>query len=153
MSIGEYKIEHHQDFSKPLSETYSVEFEGLDSLNMNRIYFNPFIFDKWSENPFKSNERLFPVDFGAPLSYTHTLNLEYPDSYHVAALPEKVALALPDDGGSFIFDIQNIGNHIIMRSVLKTNRYIYNSDEYHALREIFARIVQLHKTDIVLQKK
>ena len=153
MSIGEYKIENRQDVGKPLMETYNVEFERFDSLGMNRIYFNPFIFDRWSENPFKSNERLYPVDFGAPLSYTFTLNFEYPDSYHVVSLPEKVALALPNNGGSFVFDIQNTGSYIIMRSVLKTNNYVYNSDEYHALREIFARIVQLHKTDIVLQKK
>ena len=152
MSIGEYQIENRQDLSKPLMETYSVEFERFDSLGMDRIYFNPFIFDKWTENPFKSNERLYPVDFGAPLSYTHTLSFEFPDNYSVVALPEKVSLALPDNGGSFAFDIQNIGNSITMRSVLKTNTYVYNSDDYHALREIFARIVQLHKTDIVLQK-
>ncbi len=152
MSIKEFKIENRQDVTKPLSETYNVQFEGFDSLGMTRIYFNPFIFDKWTENPFKSKERLYPVDFGAPLSYTYTLNFEYPANYLVVELPEKVALALPDNGGSFTFDIQNVGNRISMRSVLKTNRYTYNSDEYHALREIFARIVQLNKTDIVLQK-
>ena len=153
MSIKDFNIENRMDITKPIVETYKVEFEGFDGLGMNRIYFNPFIFDKWTQNPFKSSERLYPVDFGAPLSYTHTLNFEYPDNYHVVELPEKVALALPNNGGSFIFDIQNTGNQIVMRSTLKTNRYVYNSDEYHALREIFARIVQLHKTDIVLQKK
>ena len=152
MSIGEYKIENRQDVGKSLSETYSVKFEKFDSLGMNRIYFNPFIFDRWSENPFKSNERLYPVDFGAPLSYTYTLNFKYPASYRVVALPEKVTLGLPQNGGSFTFDVQDTDHHIMLRSILKTNRYIYNSDEYHALREIFARIVQLHKTDIVLQK-
>jgi len=152
ITIGEYKIENRQDLSKPLMESYSVEFDGFDNLNVNRIYFNPFIFDKWTENPFKSNERLYPVDFGAPLSYTHTLSLEYPESYRVVSLPERVSLALPDNGGSFMFDIQTAGNIVTMRSVLKTNNYIYNSNDYHALREIFARIVQLHKTDIVFEK-
>jgi len=152
MSIKEFTIENRMDVTKPVTETYKVEFEGFDSLSMNRIYFNPFIFDKWTENPFKSEERFYPVDFGAPLSYTYTLNFEYPDNYHVVELPEKVALALYNNGGSFTFDIQSFGNNIVMRSTLKTSRYTYNSDEYHALREIFARIVQLHKTDIVLQK-
>ena len=152
MSIRDFKIENRLDVTQPLSETYSVVFERFDSLNMNRIYFNPFIFDKWMENPFKSDERLYPVDFGAPLSYTYTLNFECPENFSVVALPEKVALALPDNGGNFSFDIQNEGKFISMRSMLKTNRYIYNSDEYHALRELFARIVQLHNTDIVLQK-
>jgi len=151
MSIKDYTIENRRDVMKPIVETYKVKFEGFDSLSMNRIYFNPFIFDQWTENPFKSEERLYPVDFGAPLSYTYTLNFEYPANYQLVELPEKVALVLPDNGGNFMFDIQNVNNTIIMRSTLKTNRYIYNSDEYHALREIFARIVQLHKTDIVLQ--
>ena len=151
MLIKDFKIENRTDVAKPVIETYNIEFDGFDDRSINRIYFNPFIFDKWNENPFKSSERLYPVDFGAPLSYTYTLNFEYPNDYRVVELPEKVAVALPDNGGSFVFDIQNIGNIIIMRSSLKTNRYIYNSDEYHALREVFARIVQLHKTDIVLQ--
>ena len=152
ISIGEFKIENRQDINESLSETYSVEFEKLDSLGINRIYFNPFIFDKWTENPLKSNTRLYPVDFGAPLSYTYTLNLDYPDSYQVVALPGRINLKLPKDGGSFTFEIQNTNNQIVLRSTLKTNRYIYNSDEYHNLRELFARIVQLHKTDIVFQK-
>ena len=153
MSIKDFKIENRYDVTQSLMEKYSVQFESFDSLGMNRIYFNPFIFDKWTENPFKSSERLYPVDFGAPLSYTYTLIFEYPDHYQVMALPEKVTLALPDNGGSFTFDVQNDGNRITMRSLLKTSRYIYNSDEYHALREIFARIVQLHKTDVVLERR
>ena len=152
MSIRDFKIENRNDLTKPISEIYNLEFEGFDSLGMNRIYFNPFIFDKWAENPLKSKERLYPVDFGAPLSYTYTLTFEYPDNYSVVELPEKVALTLADNGGSFVFDTQNFKNGVIMRSTFKTNHYVYNSDDYHALREIFARIVQLHKTDIVLQK-
>ncbi len=153
MSIKDFKIENRKDVSKPIMEKYNVEFEGFDSLNMNRIYFNPFIFDKWTENPFKSKERLYPVDFGAPLSYTYVLNFEYPENYRILDLPAKVSLALPDNDGTFNFDIQNERNRVTMRSTLKTSRYTYDSNEYHALREIFARIVQLHKTDIVLQKE
>ncbi len=152
MSIKDFKVENRSDVTKPVAETYNVEFEGFDSLGMNRIYFNPFIFDKWTENPFKSKDRLYPVDFGAPLSYSNTFIFEYPAEYRVTELPEKFTLMLPDKSGSFTFDIQNAGNSIMIRSSLKTNRYVYNSDEYHALREIFARIVQLHKADIVLQK-
>ena len=152
MSINEFRIENRYDVTKPLSETYSVVFAGFDSLNVERIYFNPFILGRWAENPFKSDERLYPVDFGAPLSYSYTFSFEYPSNYSIETVPDKIALALPDDGGSFIFETQIDANQISMRSMLKTNRYIYNSNEYFALREVFAQIVQLHKTYIVLQK-
>jgi hypothetical protein len=45
----------------------------------NRIYFNPFIFDRKLNNPFKASQRLYPVDFGAPEENTLLFTLELPD--------------------------------------------------------------------------
>ncbi|MCL2074159.1 MAG: DUF3857 domain-containing protein [Marinilabiliaceae bacterium] len=153
MRIKDYKIENKNDFTKPLVEYYNVIFENFDTLNMDRIYFNPFIFNKWNENPFKSKERLFPVDFGAPINTSFTLSLEIPSDYEIVDIPSSKSLALPNQGGNFSYDYQINGNHISLRTSFKTNYYLYSSDEYHYIKELFNQVIQLQKSDIVLIKK
>ena len=151
ISIKEFEIEDRQDITKPLKESYVVNFQAYDSLsNQGNLYFNPFLFVKWNENPFKSDDRMYPVDFGAPMSSTYTFSFEYPETYKVVELPKKMSLMMPGKTCSVVFDIQNDSNVINMVFRFNTTRYVYEADDYHSLKQIFARIVQLQKTDIVL---
>jgi hypothetical protein len=151
ISIKEFEIEDRQDVTMPLKESYVVDFQAYDSLtNKGNLYFNPFLFVQWSENPFKSDNRLYPVDFGAPMSYSYTFSFEYPDTYKVLELPKKMSLTIPDKTCSVVFDIQNESNRINMVFKFNTTRYIYEAKDYSTLKQIFANIVQLQKTDIVL---
>ena len=151
ISIKEFKIEDRQDVTKSLKELYVIDFQAYDSLaNQGNLYFNPFLFVKWDENPFKSDNRMFPVDFGAPMSYSYTFSFEYPETYKVVELPKKMSLTMPDKTCTVVFDIQNESNLINMVFKFNTTRYVYEADDYSRLKQIFARIVQLQKTDIVL---
>jgi hypothetical protein len=50
----------------PLGEMYEVEIDVFDNLNHNhdRLPLTPLLFDRYVTNPFKLEERNFPVDLG-----------------------------------------------------------------------------------------
>jgi len=152
VTITNYKIENVDDFMKPMVVTLEVEMDG-SGIGTDNFLFNPFIIDRWDGNPFKSSERLYPVDFGAPIEEIIVLSLEYPVAYEIAELPVKVGLALPDAGGRYLFNVQNNGNTLTMNSSLLISKTLFTSNEYHFLKELFARVVATQQTDLLFKKK
>jgi hypothetical protein len=150
--ISNYANENLKDISKPFIEKLEIEF-AQNETKPKQIYFNPFLKDKWTENPFKSTERSFPVDFGAPLQQVLSVTIQLPENYEVDDFPKSVSLALPGDGGKFVFAASRTGNMITLRNSLSLNKAIYNSLEYHYLKELIERVVQLHQTDLVFLSK
>jgi hypothetical protein len=151
-TVTNYKIENATDPLKPLSVTFEVEI-GNDLGTPTAQLLNLFMFDRWEKNPFRSSDRLYPVDFGVPMEEVVSLTLEYPAGYEVDELPNKVGLTLPGGGGRYMFTIQNASNTLSMYSALTINKPVFSSEEYHYLKELFSHVVATQQTDLVLKKK
>ncbi len=141
------------DISKPLTEKFEVEIETFEDLNAAQFLFNPFLESLIKTNPFKSKERYYPVDFAVPIDESIIINLEYPDNLELTEVPEKIALALPNAGGRYLFSIQNLGNKMTLSNSLSITRIVYSQQEYHYLKELYSRILQVQNTSIVFKKK
>ncbi len=147
------ELENLDDLSKPLTEKLAVEIEAFDGLSATTIYFNPFLFQQWKENPFKSSERLYPVDFAYPLEWTLSVQLEMPDDVQLEEVPEQVGLALPGGGGYYRYRVTEIGKQVSMQSSLMINRSVFHAVEYYYLKELFSRVIQTQNVDWVFMKK
>jgi hypothetical protein len=152
-TVRNMSIEYLGEHEKPLTETMEIEFNRDDLANVNRVYFNPFVVGRWTTNPFKLKERNFPVDFGTPQEETVLVVVEYPPGFTFDEMPKDVAMALPNKGGRFTFSCGNIGNKLNITYTLSLSKAIYEAQEYPYLKELFARIVQIRQTDLVLIKK
>jgi len=153
VTLAQQHIENLDDLKKPLNIKFETETELFDQATADNFLFNPFFMDQWRKNPFKSQERLYPVDFGAPLEETMVVILEYPEDYEIAEIPAKVGLVLPDAGGRYMYSIQNVGHTLTMNSSFTINKTVFTSLEYHYLRELYDRVVAVQKTDLVFKKK
>lgn len=150
--ILNYEVENEEDLAKPIVEKFNLK-SSLEIASPDLLYLNPFFVREWKSNPFKTNERLYPVDFGAPLETTFLLTLEFPKEFAVDGLPASTALALPQNGGKYLCNITNTGNKISLTSVLAISKSVYSSVEYHSLKELFNRIVSTEQSQIVLKRK
>jgi hypothetical protein len=103
-------------------------------------------------NPFKSSERLYPVDFGVIIDERITINIEISQGLEIEDIPERVGLGLPNDGGKYLFDVQRNESTIVISSWLNIAKPLFSSEEYHYLKELFSRIVQVQNTDLVFKK-
>ncbi|HMG91787.1 MAG TPA: DUF3857 domain-containing protein [Chryseolinea sp.] len=151
-TVTTYKIENASDVLKPLTITLEVEI-GNDLGSAPTQLLNLFMFDRWEKNPFRSSDRMYPVDFGVPMEEVVSLTLEYPAGYELDELPGKVGLTLPSGGGRYLFTIQNTSNTLSMYSSLTINKPVFSSEEYHYLKELFSHVVATQQTDLVLKKK
>lgn len=152
LEVGECRVDNLDEIAKPLIETLSITLEDLPLDQAKSFFFNPFLSGRWTKNPFHLAERLFPVDFGAPLEETNIITINLPKNIGVTDLPKNTALALPGNGGKFLFSTQVVGPRLLVNSSLVINRPVYGSNEYPALKEIFNRVVSSQNTDLVFEK-
>ncbi|RYY30227.1 MAG: DUF3857 domain-containing protein [Sphingobacteriaceae bacterium] len=141
------------DNEKPLSESYEVEINAYDKLGDERFTFNPFFMDRTSENPFKLTERTYPVDWGAPSETKIMIHVNFPKEYEIVGKPENVALGLPEKGGRYFTETVVEGNQFSFAQIKQLNKSVYQSEEYPYLKELFNKIVQSERAEIIFKKK
>lgn len=146
-------IDNPESLAQPVKETLSIELTDFISDQPANFLFNPFVSHKLGKNPFKSETRNYPVDFGIPLDETYILTLHLPENISLTALPEKIALILPGNGGKYIYDFRAEGNKIILTNLFSISRTVYSAEEYHYVRELYSRMIQSQNIDLVLTKK
>ncbi len=153
MKILKSEISNIDSLDKPINEVYDIEITAFDNLNKDRIFFNPFLMDRVSENPFKLAERSYPVDWGAPSETRVLMQLNFPAKFEILSKPETVGLALPNKGGKFVMQLTQEENILNFYQLTQLDKSIYEPDEYPYLKELFNKMVLSQKADIVLKKK
>jgi hypothetical protein len=82
-------VENEEKISKPFKVHFNGDFSGAVQEVGDFIYINPFMFADFTENPFKSEKRQYPVDFPHPFSNQFIVNLKYNAAdYAVEELPK-----------------------------------------------------------------
>lgn len=152
IQIKNFKIHNLDEVEKTLVEEYELEFSASDQQDKENRYFNPFLIKPIRTNPFKLKERLYPVDFGSVQEERVSINLELPESYKIKELPKDVSIGLPNNGGRFMLQFVQNGNNLVINQLIQLNKPVYSSEEYHALKELYNRIIQTHKTGILLTR-
>lgn len=152
VEIDDYKVSYKDELDKKLQEVFKVNVL-LGNGDADKIRINPFFFDRLEENPFKLEERNYPVDFGYSKRSNFVLNFKIPDNYTVTNLPKKIAISLPNKGGSFVLKTVNTNNIINLYCRLQINRSIFSAEEYFYLKEFYKQVIIAENSYITLEKK
>ncbi|WP_113661283.1 DUF3857 domain-containing protein [Pedobacter nanyangensis] len=151
IKIKNFKISNVDSVENALVEEYDFEFNIADT-EQNSNYLNPFFINPIRKNPFKLNERNFPVDLGAASEERITIDISLPDNFRVKEQPKDISLALPNQGGRYLLQTRIEANRLMVNQQLLFNKAIYTSDEYHYLKEFYNRIIQAQKSDVLITK-
>ncbi|TFF39763.1 DUF3857 domain-containing protein [Mucilaginibacter psychrotolerans] len=146
-------ISNVDSLDMPLTEKYEVEIDAFDNLNHNKLNFNPFFFDRITINPFKLEDRNYPVDMGMSSDDRFILNMHLPADYVIDSAPQGIAVSLPNKGGKFITSFTGEGNNFTFSNVLQLTKTIYEPEEYPYLKELFNKVIATEKGEIVFKKK
>ncbi|MFD2516459.1 DUF3857 domain-containing protein [Salinimicrobium flavum] len=132
--------------------TYEFELEqGVDLIN-DKVYLRPMMFNALKENPFKANERSYPVFFDFPMMKTNTVNIMIPEGYEVESAPQSMAITINDGEGNFRFIVTQNRNFLRIESVFDLKNIVYIPEHYNALKEFYALMVEKETEAIVLRK-
>ncbi|WP_370478615.1 DUF3857 domain-containing protein [Tamlana flava] len=152
MEIEEFSVKNENDLSKPVMESYKFSMESQADVIDDKIYFSPLFFLRSKENPFKLEKREFPIDFSYPSSTKYMVIVNLPEGYKVESIPEPAAMVLPENLGSFKYNLEARGTNIQIIVDTEINEAIISPIYYDALKAYFSKLVEKESEQIVLTK-
>ncbi len=152
-SIESHTYSNPKDFSTSMKEEYEIELNDAMNTAGNLIFINPMLGEGLSENPFKIEERKYPVDFAYANKETFMLTLTLPEGYTVDEKPENTVFSLPNKTAIFQYNINVMNGKVQVVSMISINKATYLQTEYPALREFYNLIVAKHAEQLVIKKK
>ncbi len=102
----------------------------------------------YNENPFKSENRYFPIDFGYPFSYQNTCEIILPDGMAPEELPEPKEEVV--NGAGFTQNCIYDGNKIIINCTLKVEHSIFAKESYRTIQNLFAALASSLENQIAI---
>jgi hypothetical protein len=152
LEISDYTVKNDVELNKPVTESYKFFKDSQADIIGDKFYFSPLFFLRTSENPFKLEQREYPVDFGYPSSTTYRVIINIPEGYQIESTPEPAVIALPDNLGEFNYNVSGNGKAIQAVISTKINSSIITPLYYDALREYFNKFIEKEAEQIVLTK-
>jgi hypothetical protein len=110
------------------------------------------MFLKLKENPFKEEERVYPVDFTFPRNIEHFISIKIPKDYQVDYLPEKVIFKLGGGGAQLTYLIEEYNKIITVKVNQEINESLFLPQDYSLLREFYISLMNKENEKIVLVK-
>ena len=152
IEIDEFKANNKVDIYKPISYQFDFESDSQVEIVGDKIYFSPLLFHTEKENPFKLDDRKFPIDFGTPFQEKYNVTLTLPAEYKIESLPETIAYATPEGSGSYSFMCKVTGNILQVSSILNMKTSIIASQNYGAIKEFYKQMISKQLEKVVLSK-
>lgn len=150
IEIEQFRINNKEKCSKPISEMLKFTQENAADIIGDKIYISPLLFLTVNENPFKLEERLYPVDYAAPWSNQTKISLTIPEGYALESKPEDLSLTLPDQMGDYVLKTEFKNNKIVVTSKTRLNIPVVSSNYYPTLKELYKRAIENQLEKIVL---
>ena len=141
-----------EEIDKTVNAKYEVTLSDFAQVAGDMIYLKPMLSEARNANPFKLENRLFPVDFAYSVDETYACTFTIPEGYKVEEMPKGAILDLPEKTGRFTYMVAVNGNTIQITSRITLKKPVYYSEEYPFLKEFFNQVVAKHAEQIVIKK-
>ncbi|MCH4821796.1 DUF3857 and transglutaminase domain-containing protein [Gramella lutea] len=151
-SISEHIIENENELGEEITEKFDFEINSAAEVIGDKVYLKPMLFEGLDENPFKQNERSYPVYLDYPELHNYSINILLPEGYQIVSIPESTHVKLGGDAGEFKFIVNGAGNVIRVSSTISLKKPFFLAEEYDFLKKFYANIIKKHSEAIVLEK-
>lgn len=150
-SIDNHKVSTKAKNEKTFSETLDITYE--ESFVGDKIFFNPFVYKFYDENPFKLKQRTYPIDFGYKQAFIYTLEVDLGENLKVIELPKDSSFVLPNKAGLVTFSFKSDAEKLSVFARIKLDKPIYPAAYYDALKTFMSKIVEIQNNSIVVLEK
>ena len=153
IEIDNFKIVNQYKITKPISLIAKFRSEDFIEEINDKLYIYPLLFFARKKNPFKLEDRKFPVDFATPSELNHSVSIEIPEGYKVSSLPAAMAIGLPNNLGVFKYQIHQVGSKINVRSILQFYQALISAKNYQVLKLFYGDLVKKQSEKMILVKQ
>lgn len=149
--INEYSNKGLENIEETPVEKFSFELEDNIEKAGNAYVLNPLKILNIAENPFKLEERKYPVEFAYPMRRKFTIQVVIPEGFSIKELPKSSSMSLSDKkSGILRYIVSPNGNVITIMVDFKVNRLVFGPDEYVDLKRFYEEAYSFQNSPIVL---
>lgn len=152
IEITAIEVKNDKECDKPIEENFAFKSRSLCDVIGDKIYVSPLLMFTTSENPFKQEERLYPIDFIYPHQDKYSISITIPEGYKVESVPQPVHLSTKDNMATFKLNIASNGNQIQVVATSSINVARVNPEYYETIKEFYGSMIQKLTEKIVLKK-
>jgi hypothetical protein len=145
IEISDYTRDNDKNLSEPIIEIFKFK----QSRNVD--YIAGMFFLNSGYNPFKQEERLYPVDFGFPKQERYNISISIPAGFVVESVPASMNIAV-DKIGTFKFLISKTETNIQVAITKDVTTAIVSPEYYPDLKGFLQQIMDKQNEKIVLKK-
>lgn len=150
--IENYTVDNLNDLAENVEESFTTTKESSFDVIGNKVYLKPLHIFGVQENPFKDEERNYPIDFIYPQTNAYTITYEIPEGYVVDFLPTSKKFVTGSDSINASWIVTKDEKQIKVRFNLDYNIAFIDSKEYHDIKKIFDEVIKFKDERIVLKK-
>lgn len=147
------QFQNVNEIGETFKEIHELQISDHVTTAGDVMFINPFVHAQLTENPFKSEKREYPVDFGYAFDKIYSFKITLPEGYEVEEFPAPKAYGLPGNAARYSYNSIQTGNVLTITSLLQINKSLFNQMEYGNLREFYNQIVSKQSEQIVIRKK
>ncbi|MCV9929251.1 DUF3857 and transglutaminase domain-containing protein [Flavobacterium sp. LS1R49] len=152
IEINEYNRTNEKELLLPTIETFTFTGSNLCEIIGEKIYINPMLFFANKQNPFKQENREYPIDYGFPSSDKYSITIQIPEGYAVESMPVPSAIAMEDNLGMFKFNAAVNENILQLVITHQINAAIIPADYYSMLQEYYKGMIAKENEKIILKR-
>jgi hypothetical protein len=151
LSIIKCEIKNKDSIYLPFMEEYEVKIKNKVTNVGNLLYVNPLLYEQMESNPFKVEERKYPVDFIYPMEKLYVFKLTLPENMQVSEVPKPLIIKLPDNSATIQYQVTTLGKVVQLVYKFNITKPNYTNEDYTNLRAFFSELVKKHAEPIIIK--
>lgn len=152
VEISNYNSDNIENIKGVLSESYDVYSSDAIEFIGEELYLYPMLFLKHGANPFTSEKREFPIDFGYPFKNSYTVAIDLPFKYKIVHQPKSISFKLHDNIGSFRYFLSFNETKINVNVDFQISKSYISQLDYDELKEFFNQMIIKENEQLVIKK-
>ena len=152
-ALGPLAVAGRDDVQQPLKLDYAFTQAADDNAAASTLYLSPLRELTGGQNPFRHEDRRYPVDFGFQQEDMVLVTLSLPAGYELTETPKPAVVDLPGDGGRYLYSVDATGPTVLLTSRLVLRKPSYSAEEYVHLREFYRLMLEKQAEKLVIRKK
>lgn len=152
IEITDYSIGKIDSTKMIATESITADISSMVINTGSELFISPSVMFEFNENPFKRDERKYPVDFIYPHEISRTVTLTYPEHYKVESMPESIKMTSTGGYAQFTFLSNQGPSGIQLRILLSLKKSFFTEEEYLELKRFFTEVISKVNARIELTK-
>ncbi|MEO1211973.1 MAG: DUF3857 domain-containing protein [Bacteroidota bacterium] len=150
----DYEVKEEEAIYQPFTTVSDFEInDNVAGSIGGKIYLKPLLDETITDNPFTSEKRIYPIDFGYGRHKMVTYSYILPEGFEVESAPQPIRMVTSDKKMLFQYQAQAMGNMLQVQFIMEIKDNVYAPQQYEEIKAFYDQVIKKHGEQIVLVKK